>query len=159
MSWSNVQLIFLRAVRDQLRDRRTLFVIAVLPLLLYPLMGTIFLQILHFRQEHAARIWVVGAASLPDEPKLLDGEKFAAAALGDEQADSLQVTVAAALPEEFASKTPREAAQQVIEEGRYDAVVYIPPDFAEELAKYRIRLLEPKAERGRTDEVLQPQIF
>ncbi len=39
MNWSNVKLIFLREVRDQLRDRRTLFTIAVLPLLLYPLLG------------------------------------------------------------------------------------------------------------------------
>jgi len=28
MNWSNVKLIFLREVRDQLRDRRTLFTIA-----------------------------------------------------------------------------------------------------------------------------------
>ena len=39
MNWKNVKLIFLREVRDQLRDRRTLFMVAVLPLLLYPAMG------------------------------------------------------------------------------------------------------------------------
>ena len=32
MKLSNVKLIFLREVRDQLRDRRTLFMIFVLPL-------------------------------------------------------------------------------------------------------------------------------
>ena len=34
LNWRNVSLIFHREVRDQLRDRRTLFMIAVLPLLL-----------------------------------------------------------------------------------------------------------------------------
>ena len=39
MSWTNVKLIYCRELRDQLRDRRTLFMIAVLPLVLYPLLG------------------------------------------------------------------------------------------------------------------------
>ena len=36
MNWSRVRLIFEREVRDQVRDRRTMFTIFVLPLLLYP---------------------------------------------------------------------------------------------------------------------------
>jgi sodium transport system permease protein len=39
MRWSIIRLIWLRELRDQLRDRRTLFMIAVLPVLLYPLAG------------------------------------------------------------------------------------------------------------------------
>ena len=39
MNWRNVGLIFQREVLDQLRDRRTLFMVAVLPILLYPLLG------------------------------------------------------------------------------------------------------------------------
>ena len=34
-----VWLIYVREMRDQLRDRRTLFTIAVLPIMLYPLVG------------------------------------------------------------------------------------------------------------------------
>ena len=37
MNWSNVILILKREIRDQLRDRRTLFMIFVLPVLLYPI--------------------------------------------------------------------------------------------------------------------------
>ena len=33
MTWKNVKLILLRELRDQLRDRRTLFMVAVLPLI------------------------------------------------------------------------------------------------------------------------------
>src|SRR4051794_24155356 len=39
MRWSIIRLIWLRDLRDQLRDRRTLFMIAGLPLLLYPVLG------------------------------------------------------------------------------------------------------------------------
>ena len=48
MNLSNVKLIYLREMRDQLRDRRTLFLIAVLPLLLYPLLGMSFFQLSQF---------------------------------------------------------------------------------------------------------------
>ncbi len=39
MRWSIIRLIWMRELRDQLRDRRTLFMIAVLPILLYPVLG------------------------------------------------------------------------------------------------------------------------
>lgn len=40
MRWKNAtRLVFLREVRDQLRDRRTLFMITILPVLLYPMLG------------------------------------------------------------------------------------------------------------------------
>jgi hypothetical protein len=44
MRWPIVRLIWLRELRDQLRDRRTLFMIAGLPLLLYPVLGFAVLQ-------------------------------------------------------------------------------------------------------------------
>ncbi len=76
MNWSNVKLIFVREVRDQLRDRRTLFTIAVLPLLLYPLLGMSFLQVSQFMHEQPTRIWVVGAQDLPHDPPLLEETSF-----------------------------------------------------------------------------------
>ena len=65
MKWSNVRLILQRELRDQLRDRRTLFMVAVLPLLLYPLMGMAFLQVAQFMQEHPTKVWVIGPDALP----------------------------------------------------------------------------------------------
>ena len=44
MRWSIIRLIFFRELRDQLRDRRTVFMIAVLPLVLYPVLGTAVVQ-------------------------------------------------------------------------------------------------------------------
>lgn len=74
MKWSNVKLIFRRELRDQLRDRRTLFTVLILPLVLYPLMGMALLQVSQFMREHPTKIWLVGADNLPDDPALvLDG--------------------------------------------------------------------------------------
>src|SRR4051794_21912862 len=39
MRWSIVRVIWMRELRDQLRDRRTVFMIVGLPLLLYPILG------------------------------------------------------------------------------------------------------------------------
>ena len=61
MNWTNVKIIFLREVRDQLRDRRTLFMIAVLPVVLYPLLGMSMVQVTQFVRDQSTRILVVGA--------------------------------------------------------------------------------------------------
>ena len=45
MRWSIVRLIWWRELRDQLRDRRTVFMIVFLPLVLYPLLG---FGVMHF---------------------------------------------------------------------------------------------------------------
>jgi sodium transport system permease protein len=59
MRWSTIRLIWLRELRDQLRDRRTLFMIAVLPLLLYPALG---FAVLKFATGFVAAPSVVGIA-------------------------------------------------------------------------------------------------
>src|SRR5215213_1602395 len=79
MQFRNVKLIYLREMRDQLRDRRTLFLIAVLPLLLYPLLGTSFFQLSQFLQHHDAKVLVVGAEQLEDiawAPPLVEDSHF-----------------------------------------------------------------------------------
>lgn len=76
MSWRNVKLIFLREVLDQLRDRRTLFMVAVLPILLYPLMGIGMFQMTAIFSEQPRTVVILGAANLP-ELQLVDGEHFA----------------------------------------------------------------------------------
>ncbi len=62
--WSVIWLMYVREMRDQLRDRRTLFTIAVLPILLYPLVGTLLLQIAQFSRQHPTSVCVVGSDHL-----------------------------------------------------------------------------------------------
>ena len=77
MTWSNVKLILFRELRDQLRDRRTLFVIAVLPILLYPLLWMSFLQVAQFMREKPSKVLIVGARNLADLPSLAEHSPFA----------------------------------------------------------------------------------
>src|SRR5689334_16778687 len=71
MNWRNVHLVLVREVRDQLRDRRTLFMIFVLPLLLYPLLGMSLFQITQFIREQPTNVLIVGFQEPPDFPKLI----------------------------------------------------------------------------------------
>ena len=135
MSWTNVKLIFLRELRDQLRDRRTLFTIVVLPVLLYPLLGMCFLQVHQFLQEHSSRVRIVGAENLPAEPPLLVDGKIAPALADDHQRRLLELEVVAA-SDSNASKL-RIAAQRDIDEGLCDLIVCFPADFAARLDQFR----------------------
>ncbi len=65
MNWNNIQLVFLREVRDQLRDRRTLMMVAVLPLLLYPALGFLMMQIMLSVTRQEQTVVIVNAEELP----------------------------------------------------------------------------------------------
>ena len=78
MSWKNIRLILIREVRDQLRDRRTLFMIAILPLLLYPALGIGMVQMTLLFTAQPRSVVILGAKHLPLQPPLLDGNHIAA---------------------------------------------------------------------------------
>src|SRR5206468_8141078 len=91
MNWTNVRLILQREIRDQLRDRRTLFMIFVLPVILYPLLGVTFMQLGQLAREEPTKVLVVGAENLPAEPALIvaaDGRPQLAALDGELKPDS-----------------------------------------------------------------------
>lgn len=139
--WSKVRLILTRELRDQLRDRRTMFMVAVLPLLLYPLLGMGFFQIAQFLKHHASGILVVVEGTLPTEPPLVVERQFAS--LPIEQRDFLRAELQRAdLPSAEAGKFQAEA---LIEKGAWDAVVVFPAATCEQLRTYLRR--EP-AESG-----------
>ncbi|HEY3967616.1 MAG TPA: ABC transporter permease subunit, partial [Planctomycetaceae bacterium] len=77
VNWRTVSLIFQREVRDQFRDRRTLFMIAVLPLLLYPALGLGMMQLTVLFREQPRTVVILGAENLPAEPALLEDGHFA----------------------------------------------------------------------------------
>ena len=77
MNFTNVRLILAREVRDQLRDRRTLFMIFVLPVLLYPLLGTAYFQMVQFQTRNSMTVLVVGGGQLASAPTpLIEGSSF-----------------------------------------------------------------------------------
>jgi sodium transport system permease protein len=68
MRWSTIRLIWVRELRDQLRDRRTLFMIAGLPLLLYPVLGFAVLQFAVGFVQRPSTIAVVSPGGVKDFP-------------------------------------------------------------------------------------------
>lgn len=72
MNWNHVRLIFRREMIDQLRDRRTLFTITILPLLLYPLLGALMMQVAQFYRQNPSRICIIGIENWPSELPLID---------------------------------------------------------------------------------------
>jgi sodium transport system permease protein len=72
MRWSNLSVIFRREVRDQIRDRRTLFMIFVLPILLYPILGIGVVKFAMALEQKPRGVVVIGAEYLPKAPPLLN---------------------------------------------------------------------------------------
>jgi sodium transport system permease protein len=149
MKSSNVKWVFLREVRDQLRDRRTLFTIVVLPLLLYPLLGMSFLQIAQFQREHISPVLVMGVDALPDTPALFVDGAFADSFCTEADAKLLNI--------EFDTKLPagdldamRKAAAKAVNGGDYDTVLIFPPDFSARLDRVRDQMLVLKEGRPET---------
>ena len=125
---SAIWLIYMREMRDQLRDRRTLFTIAVLPILLYPIVGMLLLQIAQFTQQHPTSVCVVGTEHLQGVPSLLADEAFAEGLT--DNADNLEL-----LPYQWSDITPHgDVVQETstwVREGAFDVVMLIPPEFAD----------------------------
>ncbi len=123
-----IWLIYAREMRDQLRDRRTLFTIAILPILLYPLVGTLLLQIAQFTRQHPTSICLVGTDHLQGVPPLLQGDHFAEALLDDKS--NLNV-LNYRWQDISADRNVTDEAARWIREGSFDVVVVFPPAFAD----------------------------
>jgi sodium transport system permease protein len=157
MSWTNVKLIFFRELKDQLRDRRTIFTIAVLPLLLYPLLAMIVFQVQQFRREHPSRVLLVGTSELAFLPALLDDDEFVPELCPESERRLLQLAIDRT-PAEQRSAGVGEQAQADLQAGKYDAIVFFPRDFGRQLASFR----QQRAESDLTPEQAaapRPQIF
>ncbi|MEX2315596.1 MAG: ABC transporter permease subunit/CPBP intramembrane protease [Pirellulales bacterium] len=147
MNWRNIRLIYAREIRDQLRDRRTLFMIAVLPLLLYPLLGMSVFQLSQFLRTTEPRVVVVGSEQLAAQkglPKLFNEGRFAAD-LFDDPAEAERIAVEYAVGPTGAFQTAAadtklsalEMAQLRLETGTAEVVLLFPPDFGQRLAELR----------------------
>jgi sodium transport system permease protein len=146
MNVRNVKLILGREIRDQLRDRRTMFMIFVLPILLYPLLGLSFLQISQFMQEQPTRVLVVGARDLGELPALFENDRFAAGLFKEpERARLLEVKFESDEPRDEPpladpqrrEEASREKAERRVQTREFDAALCIPPDFSERLSLFR----------------------
>jgi sodium transport system permease protein len=134
MRWSNVAVIFRREVRDQIRDRRTLFMIFVLPILLYPLLGYGMVQFSATLEQKPRIVLVLGAESLPDSPSLLSPSRDGFdPTLFDTPAEAERLVVRAE-PASGPWADPMRL-QQAIHGGGVSAAMVIPADLEEQLRR------------------------
>jgi sodium transport system permease protein len=166
MSWRNVRLIYAREIRDQLRDRRTLFMIAVLPLLLYPLLGMSVYQLSQFLRKAEPRVLVIGAEPVAESkelPPLFDGEHFTAELFDDPlDAARLQLEFINGADEDAAHHEQSvAAAEERLKAGTADVVLRFPPDFGARLHELRKQIKSFRtAERSRdVVEIPEPQLL
>ncbi|MFO1001820.1 MAG: ABC transporter permease subunit/CPBP intramembrane protease [Planctomycetaceae bacterium] len=112
MSWKNIRLVFLREVRDQLRDRRTLFMITILPVLLYPMLGLGIVEMMLTFSEQPRVVVMLNADDLPTSPALLDDSGISKEWFedGEEETSKLRVLAertAPAADKDKSSRKPR----------------------------------------------------
>ena len=134
MRWRNVYTIFSREVRDQLRDRRTLFMIFILPMLLYPILGIGVLQFSAAFEQKPRKVVIVGAEFLPENPPLLDqdGKSFNSSFFDSPgEAKRLEVITKKAEGPWLDAKS-REIATRT---GEADVVIVLPADLKSQLEK------------------------
>lgn len=108
MSWKNIRLVFMREIRDQLRDRRTLFMITILPVLLYPMLGLGIVEMMLTFSEQQRVVVVLNADDLPQQPALLEGDKLAEAWFPEshDTPSLLRILVDSQVNQTSAAKTP-----------------------------------------------------
>src|SRR6516165_6580038 len=127
MSWANLFVIFRREVLDQLRDRRTLFMIFVFPILLYPILGYGIIQATVARDKKPRVVVLVGAEYLPIEEPLLNstGDGFNSRLLDSHQDTSPLLVQSESAQGAWGAAQQRE---QAVRSGTASAVMIIPPD-------------------------------
>ncbi len=142
MRWSTISVIFRREVRDQLRDRRTLFMIFVLPILLYPILGIGVLQFSAAFEQKPRTVVLVGAEFLPAEPPLLNVKRVEFSSdkryefnsdLFDTRAEAARLVVLVRKAEGPWLKP--EHRREVTRNGAADAIVVIPSDLSAQIEK------------------------
>lgn len=166
MNWRNVRLIFAREIRDQLRDRRTLFMIAVLPLLLYPLLGMSVFQLSQFMRKHEARVAIVGAEQLSAmktvPPLFVDG-KLAPEVVGQSGLDDRMALDFLPLPESGGEQAA-DKSRALIDGGKADIVLLFPRGFSTQLLLFQEQVLQLRENKNNKVapapiEIPQPEIL
>ncbi|QDU19399.1 ABC transporter permease subunit [Urbifossiella limnaea] len=137
-----VRLIAVREARDQLRDRRTMFLILGLPVLMYPLfvgVGIVFVSMLKGKQ---LVVGVVGAEHLPQPgrpgphpfPPLFAGDRFVDAYATPDLPDDPEAA-AGRLTVTRLDPAPDAALNELLSSREVDVVVVVEPGLAERLER------------------------
>jgi sodium transport system permease protein len=136
MTLRNIALVAGREIRDHLRDRRTIAMMVILPLVLYPVMALTVYQLAQFLEEKPCRVLIVGSEYLQrcsGLPQLLDEHNltlFHRSLFSDPRRQRLLRIVQ---PSDFGlPQDPqhlRSEVENLIASGTVDVAVWFPPGF------------------------------
>ncbi|MDE0818136.1 MAG: hypothetical protein OSA92_10770, partial [Pirellulaceae bacterium] len=152
MNWTNVKRIFNREIRDQLRDRRTLFTTLILPLMMYPILGLLMLQIAQFVSETSSKVHVIGKDAIADLPVLFDNKKFT-----NDHAPAAGKLLDLEFFEGSEQSTSEvyDHAKKLVDSDEFDAVIVFPADLQQYILALRNEV-EFRENEGSTVEDSQP---
>jgi len=144
MRWSIIRLIWVRELKDQARDRRTLFMIAVLPLLLYPVLGFAVLRFVLGLADRPTTIGVeVAAGTGKNFPPPSTGE-YAPFLRDGKLTDPTCAALAEKLKVSFQFLSPADS-QAALDEKRIDLLLSASPHFFADLEKAEEKVLDKPA--------------
>jgi sodium transport system permease protein len=124
MRLSVLRLIAARELRDLLRDRRSVLIIVLMPILLYPLFGLAAILFALSMTAQRTVVGVVGLDRLPKEPALVADGTFDKVWVGDDPEEAFGPLVVRPLEEDSAT---------ALREKRVDVVLSVPEGFAASL--------------------------
>ena len=129
MTRRNVGLVYLKEMRDTLRDRRTLFISIILPILLYPILMIGLSQVVvSAKRKIDAEIQTVAIKAEADDAELIEARLTGPVAEEDDAESEGDGEAKEAMGLEVVTVVdPAEAARN----GDIDAWIELPPDFAE----------------------------
>ncbi|MFT4556928.1 MAG: sodium transport system permease protein [Planctomycetaceae bacterium] len=169
LTWKNVWLILHREVRDQLRDRRTLFMVLILPIMLYPGLGIGMLQMTMYFTEQPRQVVILNAGELPDPPLVEEGAFPTRWFRSEETASKLRVLTDSPDDETRLPNVSEDEQKQLLEdaakireliEQRNNLVVQLAPwnaGLADELPGVQSAVLRNAIQNGETPE--QPENY
>ncbi len=138
MTLRNIILVAGREIRDHLRDRRTIAMMLILPLVLYPVLALTVYQLAQFLEEKPCRVLVLGSEHLAqcgDLPPLFDEQSttlFHPSLFSEPRRQRLLRIVRPAELGLYPHPEPqklRSEVEELIASGRVDVAVWFPPGF------------------------------
>lgn len=146
MNWFNVRKLFIRELLGQLRDRRTIFTTVLLPVMIYPVLGLVMMQVAQFVTENSSKVVFVGQYSFSEFPELIQHDPTSAVLDGELQLpDALLSVVAEEFPEHATVDGVQQSLQQRLDSKEFDAALILSPQFHEYL-----QYLKAAVESGRS---------
>jgi sodium transport system permease protein len=138
MTVRNIVLVAGREIRDHLRDRRTIAMMLILPLVLYPVLALTVYQLAQFLEEKPCRVLIVGmehVSKCPDLPPLVDEQNatlFHPSLFSEPRRQRLLRVirpVELGLSPSLEPDKLRSQVEELIASARVDVAIWFPPSF------------------------------